>query len=344
MAPAGANAGSAGRLELSGNTTLVNPITFAPRNDTLGSDGIRSTSGNNELSGLVTIVTGGNQTRFRSDVGSNLKLSGGITTTATSARGLFVQGDGNGEVSGVIADNAGNVAGIINLTKEGAGTWTLTGSNTYTGTTTVTAGKLLVNDTNAGAGAVIVGATGTFGGIGSIGGNLDMLADGSTFTTSFAGGTIDPLAVAGNIDLSSLTNALTVSGTGVGSSWDIITYSGTLTGTFDTVTAGYSVNVATPGVIKLVAAPGGLPGDFNSDGKVDAADYTLWRDNNGSATALPNDGGLGTPIGPAHYTLWKNNFGAMAGSSIVTSAAVPEPATWLLVSGGLAALASRRRS
>ncbi len=41
----------------------------------------------------------------------------------------------------------------------------------------------------------------------------------------------------------------------------------------------------------------GVPGDFNNDTVVNAADYTTYRDNVGSATALPNDGGLGTPIG-----------------------------------------------
>lgn len=344
-AGAGPNAGSAGRLELSGNTTLVNPITFAPRNDTLGSDGIRSTSGNNELSGLVTVVTGGTQTRFRSDVGSNLKLSGGITTSAGSARGVFVQGDGNGEVSGVIADNAGNVAGTINLTKEGAGTWTLSGANTYTGTTTVTAGKLLVNGTNAGAGAMIVGATGTFGGTGSIGGNLDMLADGSTFTTSFSGGTIDPLAVTGNIDLSSLTNALTVTGTGVGSSWDIITYGGTLTGTFDTVTAGYSVDTATPGVVKLLASggPSNVPGDYDNNGTVGTSDYTLWKNNFGNSIAgllqNVNPTKVGATIDASDYTFWRDRKNAAA---LVSSSAVPEPATWVLVGLGLAAVSLRQ--
>jgi hypothetical protein len=71
------------------------------------------------------------------------------------------------------------------------------------------------------------------------------------------------------------------------------------------------------------AAPPGVPGDFNADGKVDAADYVTWRENNGTNNALPNDGGLGTPINSAHYDLWKANFGDMAGSG--GGAAVPEP-------------------
>jgi hypothetical protein len=90
------------------------------------------------------------------------------------------------------------------------------------------------------------------------------------------------------------------------------------------------------------AAPPGLPGDFNADGKVDAADYVTWRKNNGTNNALPNDGGLGTPITSAHYELWKENFGDMAGSG--GGAAVPEPTTWVCLAGLFAGgLLLRRR-
>ena len=53
----------------------------------------------------------------------------------------------------------------------------------------------------------------------------------------------------------------------------------------------------------------GVPGDFNGNDIVDAADFTVWQDQLGSATALTNDDGLGVPIGNAHYELWKTNFG-----------------------------------
>jgi len=54
-----------------------------------------------------------------------------------------------------------------------------------------------------------------------------------------------------------------------------------------------------------------VPGDFDASDTVDAADYTVWRDDLGSETALVNDDGLGTPIGQAHYELWKANFGRL---------------------------------
>lgn len=60
-----------------------------------------------------------------------------------------------------------------------------------------------------------------------------------------------------------------------------------------------------------------LAGDFNDDGKVDAADYTVWRD------------GLGTEYTQDDYLDWKNNFGASLGSGAGAAASVPEPATGL---------------
>lgn len=67
----------------------------------------------------------------------------------------------------------------------------------------------------------------------------------------------------------------------------------------------------------------GTPGDYNNDGKVNAADYTVWRDANGTSTTLPNDSTPGT-VTAADYTVWVTNFGA-GGLATVASAAVPEP-------------------
>ena len=134
------------RLEVSGNTTIAGPITYAQRNN--DSAGIQSTSGSNTLSGGITIVAGGSSTRIQSDAGL-LTLSGPVTTTATSNRNLVLQGAGDGVVSGVISNNAGNAAGTVSITKVGAGTWTLTADNPSAGTTTVSGGVLRVGDGGA---------------------------------------------------------------------------------------------------------------------------------------------------------------------------------------------------
>ncbi len=52
-----------------------------------------------------------------------------------------------------------------------------------------------------------------------------------------------------------------------------------------------------------------FPGDYNTDSIVDAADYTVWRDNLGApAGTLQNDtdGGI---IGQAQYDTWRANYG-----------------------------------
>jgi hypothetical protein len=72
------------------------------------------------------------------------------------------------------------------------------------------------------------------------------------------------------------------------------------------------------------AAPIGLPGDYNENNAVDAADYVLWRERNNSTFGLPNDDTPG--VGPDDYTRWRTNFGrTSAGASNAVSAAVPEP-------------------
>ncbi len=81
-----------------------------------------------------------------------------------------------------------------------------------------------------------------------------------------------------------------------------------------------------------------LTGDYNLDGRVDAADYSVWRDTLGSTNDLRANGdNTGASIGvvdEADYTAWKNNFGT---ASSATAASIPEPSALLLscVFGGL---------
>jgi hypothetical protein len=90
----------------------------------------------------------------------------------------------------------------------------------------------------------------------------------------------------------------------------------------------------------------GVAGDYNENGVVDAADYTLWRNNVGQpATALKNRNPLLTGnINEDDYAFWKSRFGATSGSGAGTTA-VPEPTAWLLgLCGAVFSLQVRRRS
>lgn len=73
-------------------------------------------------------------------------------------------------------------------------------------------------------------------------------------------------------------------------------------------------------------APVGVPGDYNADGAVDAADYAVWRDNLDQSVTLPNDSTPGT-VDATDYDVWKAHFGQTVVSGAITSsgAAVPEP-------------------
>ncbi|QDV73971.1 dockerin type I domain-containing protein [Botrimarina mediterranea] len=86
---------------------------------------------------------------------------------------------------------------------------------------------------------------------------------------------------------------------------------------------------------------GVLP-DFNSDGKVDAADYTVWRDNEGittGATLAQGDANGDGAVNSADYLAWKTQYGATAAPAL----AVPEPVTLASALLGLFALLTGRR-
>jgi hypothetical protein len=87
------------------------------------------------------------------------------------------------------------------------------------------------------------------------------------------------------------------------------------------------------GVIAPTAA--GLPGDYNDDNNVDAADYVLWR----KGGTLANDDSPG--VGADDYTRWRQHF-AEAAAGGGGSNAVPEPGSVVLVLLAATACLSRR--
>lgn len=91
--------------------------------------------------------------------------------------------------------------------------------------------------------------------------------------------------------------------------------------------------------LMLVDTVVALAGDYNGDGTVDAADYTVWGDTLGSTTDLRADGNGNNAIDPGDLTIWANNYGA---SAAVSAAAVPEPTTLLLAALGVLGVARRR--
>jgi autotransporter-associated beta strand protein len=200
------------------------------------------------------------------------------------------------------------VSGTGDLIKSGPGTLSLTNSgNNYTGDTSVLAGGPLSITTPFLEDSADV-----------------YLVTGSALNLNFAGTDV--------IDSFFIDGVSQAEGT-----WGA---TGNLAADFQTelITGNGLLDVTT------LVVPG-APGDYNDDGIVDAADYAVWRANDGGGTALPNDNGLGTPIRAEHYDLWVDHFGEMApgsGGGYGSPAAAPEPASALLVLFALSGLLTGR--
>jgi len=92
-----------------------------------------------------------------------------------------------------------------------------------------------------------------------------------------------------------------------------------------------------------------LAGDYNQDGVVDAADYSVWRNSLGAVGSnLAADGNGNGRVDAADYSVWKLHFGMSSGAGSgghVGGGRVPEPAglTLLAVAALLSPLVRVRR-
>jgi hypothetical protein len=120
----------------------------------------------------------------------------------------------------------------------------------------------------------------------------------------------------------------------IGNTMTIITASDGLSGVFDSLMLPNGFNWQVDYDADSVQLIVGIPGDYNDDGSVDAADYTVWRNTFGAiGSGLAADGNGNGSIDGGDYSVWKTNFGASAGSGAGQSIAVPEPSGaiyWML--------------
>lgn len=87
-----------------------------------------------------------------------------------------------------------------------------------------------------------------------------------------------------------------------------------------------------------VIQPAAIPGDFNTDGRVDISDFGILKDHFGSGTTLAEGDANGdAKVDISDFGILKENFGKSG------AAAVPEPAAWLLAATAAASLTLLRR-
>jgi hypothetical protein len=101
----------------------------------------------------------------------------------------------------------------------------------------------------------------------------------------------------------------------------------------EVATAARAINVAAQ-----------LPGDFNHDDAVSAADYAVWKQHYGETVApyAWGDGNGNGQVDAADYTVWRNQSGAIVttSSAVEVATSVPEPVGFALagVAGALVVL------
>ncbi len=223
----------------------------------------------------------------------------GSAATLTSNQGSHTIGVGMQLTSSLTAaintgtfTISGALSGTGGLTKSGSGTLALTAVNSYTGSTNVQAGTLRITN------GYLADTSNVFL---STGGTLDLQFSGSPDT-------IQSLLISGAMQVIGLWGA-------VGNQ-----------------IANYHTSLITgTGVLQITAGP--VVGDYNNDGKVDTSDYVTWRRQVGAAAITnrdPNNTGM---VGQADYNSWRSHFGQTAGSGsgAMANAAIPEPATPVLL-------------
>ncbi len=295
-----------GVLRLAGDNTFTGATTVLQGALAIGNNALAHSSSVTLAAG-TTLYIGANGTttinNLSGDAGSEIHTAYNIDTTG--ARTLVVNQTVDGVFAGTIKQ--GNSGRTLSLVKDGSGTLTLSGTNTYSGGTTINNGTLVA----AAAAALGTGA---------------VQANGGTLATSVANVNTGAFNLAGG--------TLVLNGAGAGT----ITLS---PGQDFNFTAGlWQIDLAS-GLDQIIGS--GAGSDFTiSGGVIDlgggAIDYTQTYDLIAGFENI-NISGVGiTGYDTANWQASINNNGELSFT------AVPEPATYgLLGAGALAAAAMVRR-
>ncbi len=288
--------------------------------------------------GITPMVFGSSTADNQVELTNNFTL--GDNVSANFNRYIHVEKGTGGDsalLSGVISVGGGT-SSLNGFVKSGAGTLILSGNNTYTGTTTfsnATSGKLLINGNQTAATGAVTASTGnTLGGSGIIGGA----------TTVNSGAFLTPGAVENGAGVLTFNNGLALNGT---ATLQVLSAGGVRGTDYD------GINIAAgafTGTGALVINFGSLLGDAATLDLFSGAAFTSTPSFSSVVASGLYTGTFGFSGGV--YTLVSGGqtltFTASTGDLVVTgSSAVPEPATYAVLAGGLAlagAMGARRRT
>lgn len=211
--------GNAGVLAATGNTVAFGALTNSTTANSIGTLTINGANGYGASFTSIALSSGTTGVATTLVANVPVAITGGVsnamTVTAGKGNTLVLDGVSTGSISGSIADAAGGslaAGGYTAITKQGTGTWTLSGANTNEGATTINSGTLLINGSSAANNAYTVngGATqglqGTLGGTGTIGGSVTLATNGAT---SFAQGAVLNPGTAGTVGTLTINGTLT---------------------------------------------------------------------------------------------------------------------------------------
>jgi hypothetical protein len=243
-----------------------------------------------------------------------------------------------------VAANEGNTAILANGTTNGVGIFEFH-SNGAHGTRPIQVNRnLIINNGGSGTAGTVRSArlelvldappTVDQAGVPQDLGLFDVAFSDSTGTSTTGSGMLGDFF--SSADASTVyTQDATVSAMYQGSTYNwTISYVGNITWTDPNAGVIGSISDAGGGDVVLkglssVIVPVDLPGDFNSDGRVDAADYVVWRKTDGTQPG---------------YNDWRTNFGrTVSPPTAGQNAAIPEPAAIQLLLAAIAAGVVSRR-
>lgn len=325
----------------SGTLSLSGTNSFSVLNINAGSVELHGGAAMSDVAAVnLANTAGANMAVAASETIGSLSGGGATGGNVILSAGLAVGGNNSSTTY------AGSISGTGGFMKVGNGVLTFSGSHAFAGGTTIGGGTLEIDGSLTGS--AVVQSGGMMAGIGTIGGT----------TTVFSGGHLSPGNSAGTISMNGLGMQLgSFLHADIGPSSDqvVVTTNLAVNGTLDVqLTSGFTPSVGQSFTLMTAAAVSGtfatesvptfsfrtfdviynpqsvvlkvvpvLSGDYNTSGKVDGADYVVWRN------------GLGTIYTPADYDVWRAHFGETAGAGVSLSA-VPEPATCVLLLGGAA--------